>query len=408
MSGQHFRFLHSGSFLLHEPLLAADDAPPSLRDMLIDAPFLAAERVFNAAIEERVDFIVLTGDLVDLKLATPRSIAMLLAQFERLDSHGIAAYWAGGRLDGPQDWPLAAKLPKSVQVFSALEAEELSHFRGDRPVANIVGRSWHGTSLVHVGDFASDADGLTTVVVAYGQADADRLIEQEVDYWALGSAVQRQSLGSAHRVVHYPGSPQGRSPEEPGPHGCTLVHVASDRTLRTQFIPTDVVRWHNELVAVEPDATETDVKKLLADRVKLLRSHAEERPLLVQWKLRGIEHLARPTKRHELAAELLQWIRKEYGAAKPPLWSLGIEFESPKLPEAWYEEDSMVGDFLRSLQTLVQLEPNEIDLLEHVPERHRIPALASLGTWTSDDHREILEQVAITGAQLLGADDRDA
>lgn len=406
-SGQHFRFLHASDFALDEPLVAVSDAPPSLQELAIDAPYLAAERVFAAAVEERVDFLVLSGDLIDLKLASPRALAFLVDQFTRLDSHGIAVYWACGRLDPAQDWPAIARLPQSIQVFPALEAEELSHFRGDRPVANIVGRSWHGTSLVQVGKFANDADGLTTIVVAYGQADADRLIEEEVDYWALGSEPQRRSLGSAHRVVHYPGSPQGRSLAESGPHGCTLVHVGGDRAIRTQFIPTDAVRWASETLDVPEKATRGEVQKLLAERVKVIRTHADERPLLVNWKLRGIEHLARPTKRHELAAELLTWLRKEYGPAKPPLWSVGVEFESPTLPAEWLDEDSMVGDFLRSLKRLTDAEPKDIDLAVHVPERFQTAELAALSSWTADDHREILHDVALTGAQLLGADDRD-
>ena len=136
-----------------------------------------------------------------------------------------------------------------MQVFPAIEAEELSHFRGDRPVANIVGRSWHGTALFKSANSSTDDDGLPTIVVAYGQTDAERLAEQMVDYWALGGQPQRQTLGSAQRVIHYAGSPQGRSPEEPGPHGCTLVHVAGDRAIRTQFTPTDAIRWHTERVA---------------------------------------------------------------------------------------------------------------------------------------------------------------
>ncbi len=408
MAGQHFRFLHASDFALHEPIVAVPDAPAALKDLLIDAPYLAAERVFAMAIEERVDFVVLSGDLVNLKLATPRAIAFLLEQFQRLDSHGIAVYWAGGKHDPPQDWPAIARLPKSVQVFSALEAEELSHFRGDRPVANLVGRSWHGTTLANVGKLTSDTDGLTTIVVAYGQGDVEELSDQEVDYWALGGQPQRRSLGSAHRIVHYAGSPQGRSLEECGPHGCTLVYVASDRTLRTQFVSTDAIRWHNEAIEVEEGATRSNIHNQLAERVKALRAHSEERPLLVNWKLRGVEHLARPTKRHELAAELLAWLRKEFGPAKPTLWSVGVELESSVLPAEWIEEDSMVGDFLRSLKLLVDADPGDLDLAEHVPEAFRTPELAALRQWTATDHREILHEVALTGAHLLGADDRDS
>ena len=407
MAGQHFRFLHAGDFALHEPLVALEGAPQHLRDLAVDAPYLAAERVVSTAIEERVDFVVLSGDLVDLKLATPRAIGFLLAQFQRLDAQGIAAYWAGGKHDPPQDWPEAAPLPKSVQVFSSLEVEELSHFRGDRPVANIVGRSWHGTSLADVGKLTHDSDGLTTVAVAYGQGDADELVEQEVDYWALGGRPQRQSLGTSRRIVHYPGSPQGRSLAECGPHGCTLVHVAGDRTLRTQSISTDAIRWHNESIAAADDATLSDIQEQLAERVKLLRLHAEERPLLVNWKLAGIEQLARPTKRQELAAELLAWLREQFGAARPAVWSVGVELQSSSLPSEWFEEDSMVGDFLRSLRLLVDADPKDIDLTEYVPESFRTAELAALREWTAADHREILQEVALTGAHLLGADDRD-
>jgi DNA repair exonuclease SbcCD nuclease subunit len=407
MPGQHFRFLHAGDFALDEPIVALPEAPQSLRDLVIDAPYLAAERVVRTAIEERVDFVVLSGNLVNLKRATPRALAFLLDQFQRLDAHGIAVYWAGGKHDPPQDWPAIARLPGSVQVFSSLEPEELSHFRGDRPVANLVGRSWHGTSLPHLGNLASDSDGLTTVVVACGQADSDSLVEQEVDYWALGGQPQRQSLGSTHRIVHYPGNPQGRSLAECGPHGCTLVHVAGDRSLRTQFVATDMVRWASESIKVEEGGTHGDVQRQLAERVKLLRSHAEERPLLVQWKLRGIEHLARPTRRHELAAELLAWLRKEFGPAKPPLWSVEVELENSTLPGEWQTEDSMVGDYLRSLKLLMDADPREIDLTEHIPEAFRTAELAGLRSWSADDHREILRDAALAGAHLLGADDRD-
>jgi hypothetical protein len=404
-SGQHFRFLHASNFALDVPLAALPAAPQSLRELAIDAPYLAAERVFAAAIEERVDFLILSGDLVDLKQASPRSLAFLLEQFARLETAGIAVYWACGRLDPAQDWPPIGRLPESVQVFPALEAEELSHFRGDRPVANIVGRSWHGTSQVQVGKFTGDTDGLATIVVAYGQADADRMIQEEVDYWALGSQPQRRSLGSAHRVVHYPGSPQGRSLAEAGPHGCTLVHVGGDRAIRTQFIPTDAVRWHKETLAAPDNATRSDVQKFLAERIKVLRTHADERPLVVSWRLSGIEHLARPTKRHELAAELLDWLRKEFSPAKPPLWSVSVELGSPVLPTEWIEEDSMVGDYLRSLKLLQDADPKDIDLAVHVPEQFRTAELAALSSWTSADHRDLLHEAALTGAQLLGADD---
>src|SRR6478752_2909144 len=94
MSGHHFRFLHAGGFLLDQPLRGLVEIPEPLADLLIDAPFSGAQRVFDAAVEERVDFVILNGDLIDLARPTARSIAFLAEQFERLDHHNIAVYWA--------------------------------------------------------------------------------------------------------------------------------------------------------------------------------------------------------------------------------------------------------------------------------------------------------------------------
>jgi len=406
----NFRFLHAGAFRLDQPPAGLSEVPEPLIDLLIDAPYLAAQKVFDAAIEERVDFVVLTGDLVDLAHASARSVAFLLDNFERLGSHGISVYWAGGRLDPPQDWPAAAELPERIHCFPSTEPEELSHFRGERPVANIVGRSWHGTTGFQIGEFKSDDDGLPTVVIAYGQCDSQRLTEQMVDFWALGGQALRQTLGNAQHVIHYAGSPQGRSPQESGPHGCTLVHVASDRTMRTQFNPTDVLRWHTERLSIDDDGTLESVRDLFRDRVKQLRAEAEPRPLVVTWLLRGGNHLAGPAGRRDLAAEWQEWLRKDFflSGNKPVLWTHCVELEQPELPAAWHEEESMLGDFLRNLQELAAKKWQEVDLGGDIPPHHRTPALAALAQWTEEDHGEVLREAALTGAQLLGAGEREA
>jgi exonuclease SbcD len=409
MAGHHFRLLHAGGFLLDQPLAGLTEIPEALTDLLIDAPFSAAQKVFDAAIEERVDFVALNGDLLDLARPSARALAFLLDNFDRLHNQGIAVYWACGKLEQPHDWPMAAALPEKVHQFSVTEPEELSHFRGERPVANIVGRSWHGTSSFQVGEFKTDDDGLPTIVIANGLADAEKLGEQMVDYWALGGQPQRQTLGTAQKVIHYAGSPQGRSPDDAGPHGATLVHVSAERTIRTQFVPTDAVRWHTERVAIEDDATLDTVKKLLTDRVKQLRAEADSRPLIVTWKLRGGDHLAGPAGRRDLAAEWQDWLRKDFFLAnnRPVLWTQAVELDQPELPEAWFEEESMLGDFLRNLKILEGTSPGELRLGNDIPDHQRGPALASLVQWTSEEYRNVLYEAGLTGAQLLGAGERE-
>jgi len=102
-------------------------------------------------------------------------------------------------------------------------------------------------------------------------------------------------------------------------------------------------------------------------------------------------------------------LRKEYFLAgkKPSLWTLAVELDQPELPAAWIDEESMLGDFLRNLRELSSLQANEVRLDEQIPEHHRA-ILGSLGQWTDDEFRELLSEAGLTGAQLLGAGEREA
>ena len=54
-----FRFIHASDFHLERPPRGLTEVPDHLRAPFVDAPYRAAERVFDAAIKERVDFVVL-------------------------------------------------------------------------------------------------------------------------------------------------------------------------------------------------------------------------------------------------------------------------------------------------------------------------------------------------------------
>lgn len=418
MSSQSFRFLHASDLHLEQPLGGQAEVPGHLRDLFLDAPFTAAERVFDATVRERVDFLVLSGDVLSPTLAGPRGISFLLNQFDRLNTHGIAVYWAGGKCDGPQDWPNAAKLPDNVQVFPSYKSEEVSHFRGEKPLASIIGRSWHGAAAISGTDYGVDSGNLFTLAIGHGQGDYARLVQRGIDFWALGGRHERETLGNPHDgigdewqgigTVHYPGSPQGRTLDETGPHGCTLVHVADDRTVRTQFIPTDAVRWQNEGLTVELEETRADVKRRIGERMKELLIEAVERPLLVRWEIAGGNRIASLARRREWGAELLEWLRTEYGQGRAPVWTLDLEMQHDKIAAAeWYEEESMLGDFLRVIRAQDSADAVPLDLMEYLPERQRTTRLAAITDWTDNETRgSLLREAALLGAQLLGAEER--
>ena len=99
MSNWPLRFIHAGDFHLQQPLAGLAEVPDHLRDVLLDAPYRAAERVFDAVLREEADFLVLAGDLVAPQQCSPRALSFLSEQFERLADRETAVYWAGGTVD---------------------------------------------------------------------------------------------------------------------------------------------------------------------------------------------------------------------------------------------------------------------------------------------------------------------
>jgi hypothetical protein len=413
------RFLHASDFHLEAAPHGIVELPATLRDSLLEAPYQAAQRVFDAALAEHVDFVVLAGDLLDVHLAGPRGIAFLVEQFERLEAHGIATYWAAGKVDEQAEWPAAVKLPPSVQIFPTFKTDEVSHFHGDRALANLIGRSFAGSMTIQPADFGGDSGGLASIGITYGRADVERLAARPIDYWALGGRHDRQSLSvrrlggeeaaewHAAGLIHYPGSPQGRGLDESGPHGCTLVHISDERTVRTQFLATDIVRWHDEQLSIEKEESRSDVKRRVAERMKLLNSQSGTRPLLVQWTLHGGERLGTPYQKRQWCGDLLDWLRSEFGREETPAWTLGIRIDDASmLPRGWEDEDSMLGDFLRVVQEQKSATAEPLDVSSYLPAAMAEGERLKLADWMAADSKsDVLCESAALGAQLLGAEE---
>src|SRR5690606_12703558 len=113
---------------------------------------------------------------------------------------------------------------------------------------------WDGRAEIRPGEYKGDRTGPPHIALAYGQCAEEELADQHVTYGALGSEHNRRTVAKPPLAAHYCGATQGRSPREPGPHGCQLVTIPASREVRGTFIPTDNVRWRIERLAVKDKA----------------------------------------------------------------------------------------------------------------------------------------------------------
>ena len=120
-----------------------------------------------------------------------------------------------------------------------------------------------------------------------------------------------------------------------------------------------------------------------------------------------MDHWLRHCERKSLAAELVGWLREDYGQRLPAVWTVSLETEtSEALPPEWYEQETIRGDFLRAIRQL-QISPGEpLGLERYLSEAHRAGVLASVASLADRSAREdVLRQSAALGAELLGGEE---
>ena len=409
MSRRALRFIHASDFHLEQPLFGVDSVPSHLRSVFVDAPYQAAEQVFEAAVAEQVDFVVLSGDITHPHRAGPRALEFLIEQFQRLQQRGIHVYWIAGGVDRPSAWPRNMTMPRTVHVFSEENAGAVTHRNREQPIARITGLPSKGKVKVRGGELIGDGT-VFHIVGAYGRCNPKSLQRPDVDYWALGGRHQKKTLFTSPGVGHYCGSPQGRQPSEDGAFGCTLVDIDENATVHRQSVQTDIVRWHTEHLPLPDHADQRQLLQIMSDRTRELTAGSGSRQLLITWLLSDGDQLSDTAsdqlmgrlRAGRVREEMLQSLRDEFGRA----WTIGIEIEPPTvLPSSWYEEDTVLGDLLRRVQEFQKDEDRMIEMdLWGKGSSLSAQMEQAIEVSTLEQREYLLRQVAAFGVDILRGD----
>lgn len=409
MSQPSLRFVHASDLHLERPLGGVAEVPNELREMFLESPYLAAEQVFETVLSEGADALLLSGDVVDVDLAGPRAILFLVEQFQRLAAHEIPVYWACGNADPASAWPASAELPENVHRFPIDRVEGIEHQRDGETVALVQGVSRGEDSAPDDSGFHRDVHGLFTLGVSYGTAASPGAEGDRVHYMALGGQHRQQTVDQSPGIAHYSGTPQGRTPEESGPHGCTVVGVDGSGHVKTRFVATDSLRWITETIEITAGTDEKSLLHQLDQRTARLREkHAGVR-LLITWQIEGKGPLIYQLRPGGLADKLLGQLRKREGE---DVWSVAIGCDAPlDVPSEWHDQETIMGDLLRQIRQLEDDAEIPLVLEDFLPEQHHDDSLsdgpfAEIATVATPAQRKVLlREAAKLGIDLITIED---
>ena len=419
-----FRFLHAADIHLDSPLKGLTGHEGHLAERIRSAPRAAFEQLIDRAIEEKVDFLIIAGDLYDGTWRDYKTGLFFAEQMGILNQASIPVFLGYGNHDAESQLTKPLVLPDNVKVFSGRRPETLQ--------IETLNVALHGQSFRQrdvtdnlVPAYPSPLDGMFNIGVLhtglggrgghanYAPCTLQDLIAKGYEYWALGHVHQREILNEQPHIV-YPGNLQGRHMQETGPKGACLVTVEGGNVIDVATLPVDVVRW--TLVPVDVTGVQTvgGVIDSIRQEVEAAAAHSEGRLLACRIQLQG-----RIKIHHRLIVDnedlIAQARSTALGLGEDVAWIEGLIVDTTPLsdPASLAEREDAIGDLLQMLASaggdaglLQSIEGDVGELVQRLPQdvRDEIEDTV-LQTAVQCDYTGLIEQVTPYLAARLAAED---
>jgi exonuclease SbcD len=293
-----FRFIHAADIHLDSPLrgLARYEGLPTAE--IRQASRTAFDNLIRFACIERVDFMVIAGDLYDGDWKDMSTGLYFAAAMGKLGAAGIPVFLIRGNHDASSVLTRSLPLPSNVRVFSDRSGET---FRIEEIGVAIHGRSFGAkketeditpsyppaeAGLFNIGLLHTSLSGYAAHET-YAPCNLAALDSKGYDYWALGHVHDFAILSTNPHVV-FSGVLQGRHSREVGPKGAVLVEVVDGDVRDVTLIQLDVFRWALMELKCEEVRDFDELHALLRQNFsRLLDDLGRDRPLIVRLTLTG-------------------------------------------------------------------------------------------------------------------------
>lgn len=263
------KFLHAADLHLDTPFVGINDFSKELQKKLQDSTYQAARNLFDTALTEEVDFVILAGDIFDDTDSSLKAQMFLRDEFEKLNQADIAVYLIYGNHDYYRNNFAVVNFPENVHIFEQ-DVSTKTLTTSDGVKVGITGFSYYQQHINQavVKSYPSRGDfdyqiGILHAGVGddnYAPFQINDLIQKGYDYWALGHIHKREVLCDSPAIV-YPGDIQGRNQNETTPKGFYIVTV-EDHLTKLKFVKSSVYTWDKVTLNVKNDSVDSLITKI--------------------------------------------------------------------------------------------------------------------------------------------------
>lgn len=410
------KFLHAADIHLDSPLRGLEEYEGAPVDQIRGATRRALENLCTLATDEKVDFVLIAGDLYDGDWKDHNTGMFFRGQMIRLRDAGIPVVVICGNHDAANKMTKKLRIPENVQLLSHSSAETACHARLRELGVAIHGRSFAKAAETEnmACDYPAKSRGMFNIGMLhtsltgaeghepYAPCTLDDLRRKDYHYWALGH-VHTRDVKHGDPPIVFPGNIQGRHVRETGARGCYLVTVDDRESCQLEFRELDVFRFEELRVAANNVRRADDLLDLLAGQFKKLAEQRPDSPLGVRVVLLG----SCPA-HYELVADAPAWTAQvralALDASDGRIW---IEAVKTRTSPPTASAEAMQGPLAELLRCVHEIQADKSQLDELMAElsefQRKLPddLFTGVDGWVWDDSQQRREWLADAHSLLL-------
>jgi len=294
------RFIHAADIHLDSPLKGLANRHNLPTDKILAATRDALTNLVTLAIDEKVDFVLLAGDIYDGDPEDLKANFHFNQQIGRLNQKNIKVVMITGNHDAKSKISKPLSPPKNLTILSAHQPESWEITKEGEVIAIIHGQGFLNQAeprnlastypapiagKLNIGILHTSLDGREGHA-NYAPTTTNELVNKGYSYWALGHVHTREVVHEKPYII-FPGNIQGRHIRETGAKGCYLVTFNDNREAQLEFKPLDVFRWEAISVNLDGIEEESDFEGKLAETVESQKLPFNEIPHGIRIILKG-------------------------------------------------------------------------------------------------------------------------
>lgn len=403
-----FSFIHTADLHLDSPLRGLERYEGAPEERIKGATREAFRKLVDLSLQEKVDFILIAGDLFDGDWEDFNTGIFFCNEANRLQEAGIRVFLVAGNHDYIGKITFNLPYPPNVTQFRTNKAESVCL---ENLQVMIHGRSFNDRSVdtefvasypegkkgfFNIGLLHTSATGFSEHE-RYAPCSIDDLLRKDYQYWALGH-IHKRALLHEDPPILFPGNIQGRHIREQGEKGCTLVSVEDGQVIALKHHPLDVLRWYQLDIDLEGTDDPGFDDRIGASLQQFLKINRVDKGMLqvIRIRLTGETELDQGIRanldsyRARIQVQVNQaggqdlWLETLKVETKPPIASETLSRDNPFLSglldriDAMLEKGGLEDELLashRELETRIHKYRDQVNLVAGNPHQDELREL---------------------------------